>query len=177
MAVHAILEPRPARPAEVLVHGQGIDVAEPAMLEVARRGVVERVGLLPVVVRRQGEHPEDRADDVRRARRPEERGVPAVVLDDEQANEEEGRGYGKEQGEPVADPEARVHECPRAGEQRRGGRELPHAAFELRTLVARQARRPCRFVDRKSNTSELQSPMYLVCRLLLEKKKKKKQQS
>src|SRR5437764_9734005 len=25
--------------------------------------------------------------------------------------------------------------------------------------------------DRKSNTSELQSPMYLVCRLLLEKKK------
>src|SRR5437879_7685575 len=27
------------------------------------------------------------------------------------------------------------------------------------------------FVDRKSTTSELQSPMYLVCRLLLEKKK------
>src|SRR5437879_11609913 len=29
-------------------------------------------------------------------------------------------------------------------------------------------------IDRKKHTSELQSPMYLVCRLLLEKKKKKK---
>ena len=29
-----------------------------------------------------------------------------------------------------------------------------------------------RIGDRKSTTSELQSPMYLVCRLLLEKKKK-----
>src|SRR5437879_13393800 len=28
--------------------------------------------------------------------------------------------------------------------------------------------------DRKSTTSELQSPMYLVCRLLLEKKKKER---
>src|SRR5437764_3356383 len=35
------------------------------------------------------------------------------------------------------------------------------------------ARRP-RCKDRKEHTSELQSPMYLVCRLLLEKKKKKK---
>src|SRR6267143_1523217 len=98
------------------------------------------------MIRRQGQHPEQRADDVRRARRPEERGVAAVVLDDEQTDEEEGGGYGQEEGEPVADAQARVHQRPGAGEQRRRAGELPHAPLELRTLVARQARRPCRFV-------------------------------
>src|SRR5437762_8004620 len=33
---------------------------------------------------------------------------------------------------------------------------------------------PARIIRSEEHTSELQSPMYLVCRLLLEKKKKKK---
>src|SRR5436189_4274827 len=35
--------------------------------------------------------------------------------------------------------------------------------------------RECRVARSEEHTSELQSPMYLVCRLLLEKKKKKKE--
>src|SRR5437879_9053704 len=40
---------------------------------------------------------------------------------------------------------------------------VPSLAAELQALIARS----------EEHTSELQSPMYLVCRLLLEKKKKK----
>src|SRR5437762_8384568 len=46
----------------------------------------------------------------------------------------------------------------------RGGRRARRWSFRARP--ARQARS-------EEHTSELQSPMYLVCRLLLEKKKKK----
>ena len=77
VTVHAVLEPSPARQREVFVHRQGVDVAEAAVLEVAGGGVVQRVGLLPVVIRRERQHAEHRADDVGGARRAEERAVPA----------------------------------------------------------------------------------------------------
>src|SRR5438876_9072118 len=45
-----------------------------------------------------------------------------------------------------------------------------------RARVISVSRRRCRFCRRsEEHTSELQSPVHLVCRLLLEKKKKKKQ--
>src|SRR5437762_9618443 len=56
---------------------------------------------------------------------------------------------------------------PRVCSDHRGAREIaeilgfPHTLLDLRS---------------EEHTSELQSPMYLVCRLLLEKKKKKKKQ-
>src|SRR4051794_41538954 len=59
--------------------------------------------------------------------------------------------------------------------RRRGGAHLPHGAG-----AARGARLPVHTADRRpgdearrseEHTSELQSPVHLVCRLLLEKKK------
>src|SRR5437879_6663536 len=44
----------------------------------------------------------------------------------------------------------------------------------LRPLIERQRSRRANHHRSEEHTSELQSPMYLVCRLLLEKKKKKK---
>src|SRR5437763_16167212 len=41
-------------------------------------------------------------------------------------------------------------------------------------VVERREEQRRRFARSEEHTSELQSPMYLVCRLLLEKKKKKK---
>src|SRR5437763_10751479 len=56
----------------------------------------------------------------------------------------------------------------------RDGKSLQSRERALRWNV-KQPHEPVRFVERRSeeHTSELQSPMYLVCRLLLEKKKKK----
>src|SRR5437763_8310976 len=56
--------------------------------------------------------------------------------------------------------------------------DLPEARLHLRRLwreeLERHARRGAVEIRSEEHTSELQSPMYLVCRLLLEKKKKKK---
>src|SRR5437763_8798923 len=52
-------------------------------------------------------------------------------------------------------------------------RVLRHAALEQRLDDLVRARRDAE-IRSEEHTSELQSPMYLVCRLLLEKKKKKK---
>src|SRR5437879_10900800 len=55
------------------------------------------------------------------------------------------------------------------------GRVLPLKVFEQRYIDMTKA---CLKDERsEEHTSELQSPMYLVCRLLLEKKKKKKKQN
>src|SRR5437762_10809792 len=47
--------------------------------------------------------------------------------------------------------------------------------IELPGVHVEDRRQPIDSIRSEEHTSELQSPMYLVCRLLLEKKKKKKQ--
>src|SRR2546429_4637428 len=52
--------------------------------------------------------------------------------------------------------------------------QIRHGELERRLIaVARQEALPGEVLDRKSHTSELQSRLHLVCRLLLEKKKNK----
>src|SRR5437762_8020006 len=58
------------------------------------------------------------------------------------------------------------------------GLRLAQAARRHRRGANAHAARHHRLLRRsEEHTSELQSPMYLVCRLLLEKKKKKRQES
>src|SRR5437764_3921979 len=67
---------------------------------------------------------------------------------------------------------------PHAG-TRIGSAPRPHARRSIahaRSADSPIAHRPSARARSEEHTSELQSPMYLVCRLLLEKKKKKKQQ-
>src|SRR5437879_11155564 len=55
----------------------------------------------------------------------------------------------------------------------RPGGDLPQDLFRLRRADALQHLHGAEHLQRsEEHTSELQSPMYLVCRLLLEKKKK-----
>src|SRR2546422_2962353 len=61
---------------------------------------------------------------------------------------------------------------PRGGDRHRGGRRQRRGRSAQRRAVRGEVRRGC---DRsEEHTSELQSRLHLVCRLLLEKKKKKK---
>src|SRR5437879_7932653 len=58
---------------------------------------------------------------------------------------------------------------------RTGGSSLPRTTCRpARTRVSDARAGPWALRRSEEHTSELQSPMYLVCRLLLEKKKKKK---
>src|SRR6266487_6737987 len=49
----------------------------------------------------------------------------------------------------------------------------PKAASAVRLPCSKGRRSPCASARSEEHTSELQSPVHLVCRLLLEKKKKK----
>src|SRR5687768_18358975 len=67
--------------------------------------------------------------------------------------------YGSSQGRAVASPSRRAGECEAEARRRRASRG-----------AAAWGARRCRSEE---HTSELQSRLHLVCRLLLEKKKKK----
>src|SRR5437879_6960124 len=60
----------------------------------------------------------------------------------------------------------------------RRAEQVRNAAAQVVALGKRSLAQTCDVTDRsEEHTSELQSPMYLVCRLLLEKKKKTEVQS
>src|SRR5690348_18041935 len=72
---------------------------------------------------------------------------------------------------PISVPSRRARRrapCPRA-------RESPAARCRCHAVVAPGWTRPTSRPRSEEHTSELQSPVHLVCRLLLEKKKKKQQ--
>jgi hypothetical protein len=79
------------------------------LFQVARRRVVDRVIAPPLRVGRQRQHPGDEPDDVIRAARLEERAVPAVVHDDEGADQEPGGDDREDQGQQVAHLHREVH--------------------------------------------------------------------
>ena len=54
----------PSRQREIFAHGQRVDVADAAVIEIARVGVVQRVTAPPVIVGRQCQHADDAADPV-----------------------------------------------------------------------------------------------------------------
>ena len=127
VTIEAIQDPLRLRAAQVLLDGERVDVAQAPEVEVAGGGVMDRVGLPPVVVGHQGEDAEHGADDVVELLGPEEGAVAAVVLEHEEADHHEGGRHGQQEREPVADVEAPEHREPEGGEQRRRGDELEQA--------------------------------------------------
>ena len=122
-AIDPVLQPAPATERAVFPHGEGGDIADPAAVEMARPGVVQRMGAAPVVIGRQRDDAEHPADPVVRCPAAEHRAVPAVVLDEEEADEEPRSRKREQQGEPVADERQRQpHRGPERGE-RRGGHD------------------------------------------------------
>lgn len=63
------------------------------MLEVAGRRVMDGVGAAPIPIGKKGHDSEHGADHVIGVARGEERAVATVVLQDEEANEQETRGH------------------------------------------------------------------------------------
>ena len=140
--VHSILEAPPPASRAVLVNRQRVDVAEPPMVQIPGGGVMNRVGLLPVVIRREREHAQDGAHHVGQALRREEGPVPAVVLEDEQPDEEKGFRYRQRQRKRVAHAQTPVHQRPSGEEQAERAQQLPEALAETRPAVWGKRRRP-----------------------------------
>jgi hypothetical protein len=64
--------------------------------------------------------------------------MPAIVLHDEEADQEKRRGDREQQREPVAHSQTEVHERPRPREQQGGADELPDAPGRVRTPERRE---------------------------------------
>ena len=82
--------------------------------------MVDGMPLPPMAESGQGQHADGAAEPVVGPAAAEERAVPAIVLDHEQAHEEPCRRDGQEQDQPVAIAEAEPHQEPQGGE-RHGG--------------------------------------------------------
>ena len=80
------------------------------------------VCLTPIPVGGQGHHAEPEANAVRDFLRLEERSVPTVVLDQEEAHHKAGSRYSEDQGEPIADRKGAVGRVPK-NEERNGRRK------------------------------------------------------
>ena len=145
-AIEAITETHPAGAGAVFADRQRADVAELALVEIARGGVMHAVRLLPVREREQREQPETRAHPAVGARAGEERAVAAVVLQDEQAHVQRRRGQRQQQRPQVTPPATQRpgHACPESqeGQQRVG--ELPESARQWRLLRNARATRVAR---------------------------------
>src|SRR6478609_6519871 len=85
--VHPVAQAIPSRPRQVLIHGQRVDVADPAAVKIARCRVMRRVGASPRIVWRERQHPDRAPDPVVGATTMEEGTVTAIMLDHEKSHE------------------------------------------------------------------------------------------
>jgi hypothetical protein len=123
--VEAVKHPPGGAHGPVFLDGEGVDGARHATVEVAGGGVVDGVRLAPVGVGREREHAQDSAGPVVGGLGREERSVPAVVLDHEDAHQE-GRGRNREQ-EPGPPAPLNAHQ---RGRPEQGEGDERHRHFE-----------------------------------------------
>ena len=94
----------------VLIDGQGGHIADAALIQVAAGGVMDGMRFPPLVGGRQHDHAEDEADDAVGFERGGEGVVPAVVKEDEGADEEARGRDGEQECHPVGHAQAEEHE-------------------------------------------------------------------
>ena len=90
VAVKTVFQTTPPGKRPVFAHGQRIEIADTAAIEVAGGGMMDRMRAAPTVVGREREHANDAADPVIRQTAGKKGAVAAVVLDHEQAYEKAG---------------------------------------------------------------------------------------
>ena len=140
---HAAVEPiaRPSPPARlhILAHGQRDDVADTATIQVARRRMVDGVGVPPIGIRHERHHPEHAPDSVIQALADEERAMAAVVLKDEEPDGKPGDRQCQQQDQSVIPVElhADSHGAPPCNEQHARCHQLEPGA----TIVGADKRR------------------------------------
>lgn len=93
---------------QVLADRKRRDVADPSPGEISRRRVVNGVAASPNVIGRQCQDTKHTTDPIIDRPPAEERSMPAVVLNCEEAHEKAGSRYRYGQGEPDADRQS----CP-----------------------------------------------------------------
>ena len=125
VAVDSISQAFPPRGLLVLVDRHHPDVAHAPPVQIAGRGMMHCVFGPPELVRREGQDARDESHDLIRGARRQERTMPAVVEDDERADEERRRQHRDAEGQPVGHLQGEEHEDPESQTRDERVDELP----------------------------------------------------
>ena len=138
IAVEPISEPAPARQRQIFAHGERVDVADTAAVQIARRGMMDAVGVSPEIIGRQRQHADRATHPVVRRSMTKKRAVAAIVLDHEQADEKTRGRNRQQQIKPVAEMIRQPHRQPQQNERHDRDQNLDDAARVIRFAKARQ---------------------------------------
>jgi len=143
MAVEPVFEPAPPGARQIFAHGERIDVADAAPVEIAAARVMKCMRPPPEIVRRHREYAEHATDPVVGQLARKEGAVAAIVLNREEPHQKSGGRNRDQQRQP---PEAEIMGRPGAGPERNEGercyREFPDAARKARIAIARENLHP-----------------------------------
>ena len=130
-----ISEALPARGLQVFLHRQGPHVANPAPVQVTRRGVMQGMFPAPMKIGRECERAGDEAHDVIGLARGEERAVAAVVENDKHPHQKPRGQHGQRQRQPHGHSQAEIHQAPQRRVRNQRVHQLPDARPHLGLLV------------------------------------------
>jgi hypothetical protein len=141
--VEAIGKPPPPRSRLKLIHGQRVDVADAAAVEIAGTRVMKSMGAPPELVGRQGQHADHAPDPIIRQPAAKERPVAAIMLDHEEADEEARRRYGEQHADPIADIQRRPHQRTDKHERPCRDDQFEYAARAVRFPISGEGLHQC----------------------------------
>ena len=143
MAIESVAQTVAPVAREIFAHRQRLDIANAASVKIAGCGVMDRVTAPPVIVGRHRQDAEGAAHPVIGEFTRKERAVPAIVLDQEQADEQSsGQRRQRERKPELAVTRCDHHRSPDRSKRREGHNELEGAASRARTAVGNEHLRP-----------------------------------
>ena len=89
MAVKAIAKPPQRRKGAEFAHGQRIDIAKPARVQISCARMMQRMALAPAIVGSERQHANRAPDPIVAGASRHERSMAAIVLDDKAAQQEQ----------------------------------------------------------------------------------------
>ncbi len=148
-------QPATARQLEVFGHRQGLDIANASPVEISGGRVMDGMGAAPVVVWRQGDHGDGSADPIVEHLAGREGAVSAIVLDDEQADQEPGGRDREDQAPPDAMFQREPGPRPEDGEGNRRQSQLHRAADRIGQPIRPQESPPVAPLDRSAHAEPI----------------------
>jgi hypothetical protein len=121
---------------QIFAHGQRIDVTDAPLIEVAGTGVMRVVAAPPSVVGRQGQRADRPPNPVIGSPRSEKSTMTAIMLNNEEADEQARCGKRQEQCKSVAERKHRPHQEPDQTEGSYCNSEFEGAARGARLAIA-----------------------------------------
>ena len=112
MSEQPVLETSPGTSLTKFLNGEKIDVANVAVLQLTRMSVVKAVHPCPIGIRNRAKERANKANGIVDLPLPKEGIVPTIMLDDEDADQEEGIDHAKQQGEPDRIVYTKIHGDP-----------------------------------------------------------------